>query len=435
MKHLSQILNDIITQTPLAFSLLHTPEELLAHKPYFELLYSQTISFGVSHSRIASTYAFTDSYLSTPDEHFYSLFDILASRDTIAQQSTTQILDELMTTYGAYAYFIFKRKLGGTIGVKTLNKYFTSRSLAPIVPQLTVMRYTDLALDRVYNNTEYTIFTKYDGAFVMITPTGIFTRGLHKLPHINTPYLAKAVDLAIQTQTVIFAEAIINQGKLGERYALSGLLTQLRTGTVLTWPDSIELKCFDSLNYHDWTSQTSSTEFSQRLSTTELFCATLNSDKVTVAAHKTLFPRGASLIPQSKIVQQFTSTVVNHGYEGSVLVPNSSTYTFKRNIRCMRYKERLTVDLRVVNYTRGKAGSKFEDKIGALICTGTINKTPLRILIAAGLTDELRDIDTFSTNFYNRIIEVAYNELKGDQLILARYIATRDEQDEPNEHN
>ena len=410
---LALTINNLITFTPL--QLVSIKSELEKHHDYLELLFNPNYSFGVSHKSLANLAA-SNEFRRVPDKDFYLAFCQLNKSLTASPKETAL---KLVNQYGAYAYFIFKRKLGGSIGLKTINKIHL------IHKEQTVMKYTDLDFQKLQHQNYY-LTTKYDGNFVILTENLIYTRGLKVLPPLELQPMLDNLK-----GKVLFAEAIVNKGKLGDRYELAGLLTQIRTKTKTDW-NGITFKAFDCITAEQWQNQQEqeTEDYDTRFSSLTKVIST------DLAAYKDiiqLVPHHIILGSEHDEILHKTAKLTSQGYEGVVLTPSSSKYTFKRNKQCMRYKEAKTADLRVTGFNYGSKGSKYEHLVGSLICEGFINNTKVTVNLS-GFDEHQRSLDYYSTHFHNQIVEVLYNEVKDNTLILARFNRIR-EVGETDEYN
>jgi len=77
-------------------------------------------------------------------------------------------------------------------------------------------------------------------------------------------------------------------------------------------------------------------------------------------------------------------------YEGIMLKDVDAIYECKRSKNWLKMKPFIEESLTVVEIEKGKAGSKFENTLGAMVCEGVVNGKNVRVHVGGGYSIQLR---------------------------------------------
>jgi DNA ligase-1 len=77
-------------------------------------------------------------------------------------------------------------------------------------------------------------------------------------------------------------------------------------------------------------------------------------------------------------------------YEGIMLKDPEAVYECKRSVNWLKMKPFIEESLTVTAVEEGKAGSKFEGTMGALVCEEVINGKPVKVNVGGGYSIRLR---------------------------------------------
>lgn len=113
-----------------------------------------------------------------------------------------------------------------------------------------------------------------------------------------------------------------------------------------------------------------------------------------------------------------------HGFEGIVLKHPDWVWrnTSKRSVHFMKWKERPTVDLLVVDTTEGEG--KYAGKIGALVLKDKVGRT---VKVGSGLTDD--DRSKPREYWVGKVVEIEYEQIL-DTYIQPTFLHIRDDKTE-----
>jgi len=224
---------------------------------------------------------------------------------------------------------------------------------------------------------------------------------------------------------VLVCEACVENGKLGTRRKVQGLITKGRKRTITSTEENrIIFFMFDCLTMEEWENKKCETSYTQRRNTVKVICKGSSIFKPGLY----YIVEGNDTITMKKIV----AGELNLGYEGIVIKPADHLYEWKRSWNWMRYKEAKTADLRVVDYVEGTG--KYSGKMGALVCTGNVEGKSVLVQVGQGFSDLERQLDYVEAHFLDNIAEVTYNEVShNNSLTIPIFIGIRhDKEDSDN---
>jgi len=113
--------------------------------------------------------------------------------------------------------------------------------------------------------------------------------------------------------------------------------------------------------------------------------------------------------------------------EGTILKNFDSTYSAKRIVGQVKIKDEQTCTLKVIGFSHGSAGSKYEKMLGALTCISECGKLHVSI---SGFTDDFR-LNFNIADYINTYVDVLFNQVitskssEYSSLFLPRYVCDR----------
>jgi hypothetical protein len=344
--------------------------------------------------------------------NLYAELDKLSTREVTGNKAQV-IVDKLLAEFGIIAYSILNRKIPGTyIGPVTINK---------AIPGLIYIFKVQKAKDIDYKYVKYPVYVecKYDGNFIQIMNGRFHTRsGLaFDLPGIIVP-----------KDIVVIAEAIIGQGKLGDRPAIQGRITKARKDNLSrTDVAGIRFVCFDSLTPTEVLEGVVSRPYNDRLTQLYKDIHRLNSANIDTYA-------GTMFTPVESIICNSTAEVKKHiirlnreGYEGVVLKDPNHLYEFKRSRAWMRCKVANSVDLKCIGYAWASDG-KYKGQLKHLVCAGKVEGTYVEVHVGQGFSDI--DRKKGPDYYIGYTIELTYNEVSvNNRLNIPVFIGRREKWD------
>lgn len=118
--------------------------------------------------------------------------------------------------------------------------------------------------------------------------------------------------------------------------------------------------------------------------------------------------------------KKYHDAYVARGFEGCMLKSLHTTYRFKRGRNVVKYKEFEDVDLKVVGFKEGKAGSKYENTLGSIV-VAHVTKEHGRVLVdvGSGFNDEERaEIWKNRSEYRGKTVEIRYQSITEDGSLL-----------------
>ena len=270
---------------------------------------------------------------------------------------------------------------------------------------------------------------KVDGARVqmVITPGGKMTIYSSNGREMDFHGLFDARMIsAFGTGVVIDGEMVMLDefGKIMERKKSNGIVNRAVHGTLpFELAKRAHFIAFDLVEYGEWIRQKSDIPYKIRLeSLIDLYPKDWNMFSIVET-------KNVSSVEEAK--KHFRKLYEN-GEEGTILKNHHGVWENKRSKDQVKFKGVLSADLRCVAVELGTPGSKYEGKIGALVCETQDGK--LQVNVGSGLSDEERSLP--HSAFLDRVIEVEYNEVIKSKvegakysLFLPRFLSVRTDKD------
>jgi len=326
---------------------------------------------------------------------------------------TFNIVVDIIDEFGIIAYTILNRKIpNASLGPASINKV-----IPKLITEFKVMKAKDLVWSKFIETNNYYVERKYDGNNLYIIEGKFYTREGHR---VYLPHLEPDVK---HVPGVMIVECCVEDGKLGTRSKVQGLITKGRKRTISVHEqEQLQFYCIDYIHKDYWDRK---------------FCATHYVDRLTALKSVVLvLPTRYDLVFKLEVTskaeaKRFLARELDLGYEGVVIKPKYFYYKWKRDWDWMRYKEAKTADLKVIAWEYGTGVNST--RLGSLVCTGTINNQFVKVNIGQGFKDHEREI-AFADAIVGKIIEVTYNEVTPEgSLTIPIYVGIRaDKEDNEN---
>lgn len=235
------------------------------------------------------------------------------------------------------------------------------------------------------------------------------------------------------TEFIIDAEIIgIEDGELMSRQVSNGLCNKLIRNTI---KDS-ELKKLGIQVWDFIEGETDKTPYAERLEKSLLFVRNANTPYIQAVESRMVF--------SIEEAQAHFNEKVSQGLEGIILKNADNIWENKRSNDLVKFKEELTIDLKVVDVIPGTG--EFEGGLGALVCETECGKLKVNIgtgfsLEERGLKNDLsdgkkkvvviEDFESVKSRYLGEIVEVMYNAIIEDKnsntksLFLPRLLKVR----------
>lgn len=235
------------------------------------------------------------------------------------------------------------------------------------------------------------------------------------------------------TEFIIDAEIIgIEDGKVMSRQVSNGLCNKLIRNTI----KDNELKKLGIQVWDFIEGETDKTPYSERFEKARLFVRNANTEYIQAVESKMVY--------SIEEAQAHFNEKVSQGLEGIILKNIDNIWENKRSNDLVKFKEELTIDLKVVDVIPGTG--EFEGGLGALVCETDCGKLKVNIgtgfsLEERGLKNDLsdgmkkvvviEDFESVKSRYLGEIVEVMYNAIIEDKnsntksLFLPRFLKVR----------
>lgn len=371
------------------------------------------ITFGVTTPELTDE----SSPLGQTDFH---LLDRLAARELTGLAAIAAVYEKAKNNKLFSAVVNKALRIG--LGPATVNKYYPG--LIPSFSQEKAKPYK-AGMDL----RGYSMEVKLDGARITTIVSGSEVTFLTSggLP-IELPHIKKT--LLYIKDGMYDGELIFDKGSVIDRPKINGMITSLVASNkkglpaYLPEPDRISLVLFDYLTPKEMSAQRSQASLmSRRLALKEYLGAIGIREEFTPgeipSGNVCLYHELGTVYSESDIDSAFYA-LTDKGFEGLVMKPMSSIYTFKRACWIKR-KNVKDADLLCVGVEEGEG--LREGMIGALICEGTVEGVKVKVKVA-GLSEA--DWTKPAEYYIGEIIEILYESVSvNNSLTLPRFSRVR----------
>lgn len=349
--------------------------------------------------------------LGEPSADMFTLLDKILCRDFVGDKAR-EMVTAFSAVHGDLIKLIINKSLDCGISSTTVNK--VQRGL---IPQFKVQLAKEVPLAQL--KLPLWAQLKYDGVRLIIrknSTCATFTTRNGML--VNLPYLAGLIEASPHSHFILDGEITIQEGTMEDRTKVSGMINSAMKGGVIDESNLI-INIFDSMKTSEFDIGFCPTRYENRLACAEHLVMAIQDDHIQMAI--------TTPVETLDQIQNLYDAMIDQGYEGLVLKHPDHLYTFKRSKDWVKMKEVRTTDLECVGILYGEG--KYEGMIGALICTGLVEGTPVTVNVGSGLSDTQRDME--HSTFTEKTIEVKYNSIIRDSvsgdfsLFLPRFVEVR----------
>lgn len=349
----------------------------------FILAYDPYIRYGIKP-------LLNSSFIGIPTEEMFFILEKIR-KGVFSRTVAKQKLKEFSAVYGDLINLICNKDLDCGVSAKIFNSVY---------PNAIKTFNVQLAHKLHPYKLEFPCYAeiKYDGVRVIAVNynnhCSFFTRTGRE---INCPELSEIISKNFNSNFVLDGEFVLGSGEVSNRTKISGRVNSaLKGGKLLL--DNLLFVCFDAMYYSEFTEVCRNDYENRRKLLTHLVA---DIDNPHVQASKSYF------IDCDKQLNNFYCDVVSAGYEGLIVKKPKHLYTFKRSYDWMKIKEKKIAVLDCVKQHLGAAGTKYEDVIGSLECTGYVDGLPIKVFVGSGLSEKER----ISFKFLWRKVKVEYNQV------------------------
>lgn len=297
---------------------------------------------------------------------------------------------------------------------------------------------------------------KEDGLFVNVIITedeiSFITRSGGKLIFPQQCNLYKAVKSLQNAESTVFMgelriakndERITNEfGKYLPRKEGNGIINKalaknIENGISLEEANRIHFICWDVIHLINFWDGLCIIPYQQRFHTLQCYL---------IDNFEYIHPPKGKLVKTKQEAQDFAIKQIAEGEEGAILKSKDAMWKDGTSPECIKLKsgdlgidKERECELRVVDFEKGKKGTKFEKCIGSLVCQS--HDKLLEVNVGTGLSNDDRfynftDTDEqltklFDDTYFDKIITVRFNEIIQDKkgskhrLFLPRFIEIR----------
>ena len=370
--------------------------------------YSPHLRFGIANMPAGDN-------LGEPNEELFILLDLLADGYLTGDRARSSVAEHARL-FGDLIYLICRKDLDCGASSKTINKVF---------PKLVPIFNVQLAKEVPLTQLKYPLLAqiKYDGVRVIarvITSQNkceLFTRN-GKL--INCPSISGTLLANVDADIMLDGELTTADGKMTGRTSISGRVNSALHGGILSINDLV-FTIFDSMPSDAFDEGECTYPYSLRFEQATSCVESLNCEYIKMADWRE--------VHSAEEANDYYTKVLAEGYEGVILKSREHRYTFKRSKDWVKVKAIKSADLTCSVAVPGKPGTKYENAIGALKCSGVVDGKEVSVSVGSGLSDAERNNGAY---FYNgKTIEIKYNNVirnaedDGWTLFLPRFISVR----------
>ena len=374
--------------------------------------YNPHMKFGIVN--IPETYSLGVN-LGEANHEMFIILDELASRRLtgLEARNTVQTYAEI---YGDLIYLICRKNLGCGISAKTINSVYHN-----FIPEFKVQLANTAPLYEITYPAIAQI--KYDGVRMIArisdkqTKCDLLTRN-GKL--INCPYISNVLLKNIKQDIVLDGEITLDSGKMEDRTSISGRVNSSLKGGVLDHHDLV-FNIFDCMPTEAFDTSFYNEPYFVRYSHIVDYVSKINDPLFNAV--------DCFKVNSASEALNYYEKITPAGYEGIILKSPKHKYTFKRSKDWLKLKAIKSADLKCTKTLSGRLGTKYDNSIGALVCSGMVEGKQVKVKVGSGLSDA--DRNKGADIFINNTIEIQYNSIirnaqnTGWTLFLPRFVSVR----------
>ena len=354
---------------------------------------------------------FTDidfDFIGEPRIEMFTLLDAL-NTGTLSGSEARREVEKFARANGDLIKLICNKHLQAGIGEGTIRKYLPK----VLPPKYGIQLASEVPLSRL--RFPLAAELKYDGVRLLITKQdGKVTFRTRRPRLVSLPVHEELFASTLPDGVIVDTEVTLAQGKQIERTQVSGMINSAIHGNRIN-EHSLVFNAFDFLTIDEFNSQAKTAQY---LSRRARLAALVNE-----VHHSALRLADMNLVSNVEEVSALYKHAIMDGYEGLILKTLDHHYQYKRTRDWIKLKETLTADLKCVSVQEGTG--KYSGMVGALVCQGEVNGTPVTVAVGSGLTDYERGKPM--QHYLGKTIEVKYNAVIDNSLFLPRFVMVRED--------
>jgi ATP-dependent DNA ligase len=380
--------------------------------------------------------------------------DLLCDRvvtGNAAKSLVLHVLSHLSTENAKVIELVIKKDLGCGIDVSNANKALgasfikeTPYMRCDLVNEKTIKKFKYPAISEVKMDGQYLNHFVVHSTYSACSRNGVeydflgelnsdFYR-LHEI--IKTDYGFK--DLVFNGEGLAVDE---NTRLVLPRTVSNGILSKFGKGTgTQKEAEQIITVLWDFLPYDDYNKEVWNISRIQRFTMLRDAIAKLNSPKIRFVEHKIVNNFAEAL--------QFNTEVMQRGEEGSILKDNRGLWKFHTSPYQLKMKLKFQVELEVIGFNEGEAGTKLENSLGSIKCKSSDGL--LEVNVGSGWKEKfgkysdtlVRDyVWTHKQELLHKIVTVEANDIVIDKnstlykLFLPTIVEFRDDKNTADDLN
>lgn len=337
----------------------------------------------------------------------------LASIDKDTYEVVTRIVKKDLKC-GASSRLVNKAR-PGTINIVPYMRCHTNKKIDNIQYPAIVQEKADGMFANLMINKK--------GQIKIITRNGKNVFGLRKLKKLIRKTAARKRFFA---DTVYTGELLVmKNGKILPRNTGNGILNSCINNTVSkSDADCVVFRCWDCLPLKNFYNGHDSEIFIQRFTKVKMFVKIINNKK---SVDNVITKQ----VSNKNDAEDFYTYIRQNGGEGAILKNTFGEWKNHTSPDCIKLKNVEEAELKVVAINSGRSGSKYDGKLGSLICETRCGN--LSVGVGSGLSDEDRELDV--TTWLGKIITVEFEGVIKDKkkskysLFLPRFKEVRQDRD------
>lgn len=349
--------------------------------------------------------------LGEPNRMMFNLLERLAVREITGNEARTAV-ERHAEMFGDLIKLVCNKDLRCGVTATLFNNVHPTS-----IPQFEVQLAKEVPLEKL--NYPILAQIKFDGVrLIIINNAGEITFRTRKGKTVELPKVRELLSIRMPSNWVLDTEVTFETGKPEDRTKISGMINSAMHGGAID-ETNLVFNAFDCMPINMWYETKCSAPYTERYNTLSMLLTKIEAQAFRIAYTLEL--------QSAEEAASFYNVAIEEGYEGLILKPADHLYTFKRSKDWVKMKEVKTADLTCEGIQKGEG--KYEDQIGALVCTGIVEGQEIKVNVGSGLTDH--DRSRSYEHYLGKTIEIKYNSLIQDQttglysLFLPRFVDVR----------
>ena len=347
-----------------------------------ELMYDDSYHFGINKMA-----PFKRTLFSSDAAHIFRILTDLSTQrgtsnqDKIALSQAASIDRE---TYDLVSLIVNKDAKCG-FSNKTINKARPDTVfIAPYCRCSTSSKLENIAFPAISQE-------KADGVFVNLLIDNSSVHNLHfefrtrnwkriwQIDHLKTFFNTVKESIVIHGELLV-----VKNGKVLDRSTGNGIIYSCINGTALQEDvECIVMRVWDCMPYVDFFNNKCTIPYINRLSRLRKIVKEIHSPFVKLVE--------TEHVNSMEQAMDFYSRMRKMGKEGAVLKNRSAIWKFHTSVDMIKMKNVSVAELRIVKWKKGEPGTKYENCMGAVLCSSEEGK--IQVWLGSGFSDDQRLIN------------------------------------------